>query len=239
MGLLDRLAWSRSDPAYDSIASDEVKLSLEAGSQPSHNPLLLEHGHKNYSAHKHWRSAIQYTLLSILTVLLCVVSTAYFRLASRTASVQPLHCGETVTEAEAAGCSFDMLSKAWLHPECPRFGEQEYIDASEDLLNASSWSYWLDPEGSTELSPFQLSQIVENKPGKRWAWAGTDREHIAHCTYIIIRLAEAYNKGTRVDGLTSNFPHTKHCALMMMRKAMYAPDLDKIVTRGDVIMGSC
>lgn len=236
MGLFDRIAWSRSSSAsYDSLVSEEEKFNPEGGQELPHNASLKKK-HDSLAT----QNRLLYAVVFFLTAALFVISIAYLWLATREPlSTRPLHCGTTVAEAVSAGCTFDMLSKAWLHPKCPRFGEQEYLDSSQSLINESSWSYWRDPDGSNELSQYELSQLTENKPGETWSWAGTDREHVVHCTYIIIRLAEAYNKGARVDGLTANFPHTKHCVLMMMRKAMWAPDLDRIATRGDVILGSC
>lgn len=102
MGALDRFVWPRAGPSYDSLACDDNKLASGAETHQTQDHVLLEHQYKTQYIHSHWRSAFLYTLVFILTVCLCVISTAYIRLVSQTAPVRSLHCGEKVGEAMAA-----------------------------------------------------------------------------------------------------------------------------------------
>lgn len=185
-----------------------------------------------------WPILLLYTTTAVLVVALVTVTSLYLRLAQVTLYQEQIGCGNTLEEARAAGCTFDILSKSWLRPECPRYGNEEYIAASKDY-NISHWQYFTDPEGNTEFDHQKISFEVNNKPGETWSWAGTDREHMVHCAWIVLRLAHAYNKGDRVDTLSANFPHTKHCTLQLLHKAMLAPNIDEISTRGDIVFSSC
>ncbi|KAK4164425.1 hypothetical protein QBC43DRAFT_50377 [Cladorrhinum sp. PSN259] len=174
-----------------------------------------------------------------LAVALTAVTTMHLRLIRNTAPPEVIDCGNSIQEAINKGCVFDELSKAWLSPVCPRTGTDEFLESSMRLGNMSTWKYWADEQGTTELTFGQLSQRIQNNPGEKWSWVGTDREHMAHCAYLIIRLAYAHKTGARVDMLTANYMHTKHCTLMMLDRAMSAPGIDDKITRGDVRFGWC
>lgn len=69
----------------------------------------------------------------------------------------------------------------------------------------------------------------------------THQEHLAHCTWIIIRGAEAREAGDRVDGLTGSLAHTRHCALSLYQWASKSPLMDHVNfdDPGVIRLGSC
>jgi hypothetical protein len=230
MGRLNRLPFSKSD--YHAVFDEKNQIIDEA--EPLHGRQVRE-----VRRLVCWPTFIIYTTLATLTVALIVLTVMYTRHLGETAPQVEFRCGNSIEEAIEAGCSFDMLSKAWLPAQCPRYGSEEYVNAATGF-NKTRWQYWADPEGKIELDDHQLSMLVhQNKAGEKWSWAGTDREHLTHCAWMIIRLAHSHMVGARVDALTANFPHTKHCTLMMLQRAMSAPNLDTVFTRGDIVFGSC
>ncbi|KAK3996619.1 hypothetical protein QBC44DRAFT_281490 [Cladorrhinum sp. PSN332] len=228
---------------YDSLdTTDSEKSSIhEEETDPLQGPRLGRQ--QPGSPHNKPKQACLLLLISVLALVLAialtVVSTMHLRLIRDTTPREIVDCGNSIQEAINKGCIFDELSKAWLSPVCPRTGTDEFLESSMRLGNQSAWKYWTDEQGTTELNFGQLSRRVQNNPGKKWSWVGTDREHMAHCAYLIIRLAYAHKTGARVDMLTANYMHTKHCTLMMLDRAMSAPGIDDKITRGDVRFGWC
>ncbi len=156
-------------------------------------------------SHLQRSTVLHYATAALLAVGFLVITVLHLRLLEQTAPRQELRLRELDRGSTRAGCSFDMLSKAWLPAECPRYGTEEYVHASRDF-NMSHWYYFTDPEGSAEYDHRELPYKVSNLPGEKWVWTGTDREHMVHCAWIIIRLAHAYKMNHRVDILTANFP---------------------------------
>jgi hypothetical protein len=180
-----------------------------------------------------------WSLITVLSVALIIMIATYLRLNEQTKPLVALKCGNRIEEAEAAGCTFDLLSKTWLPGNCTRYGTEEYIHAAADI-NQTRWQYWEDGERARELDDQQLSLLSQrNETNERQLWASTDREYLTHCAWMIIRLAHAQMTGDRVDTATTNFDQTKQCALAMLQKAMSAPNLDAIFTRGGISLGSC
>ncbi|KXX77727.1 hypothetical protein MMYC01_204872 [Madurella mycetomatis] len=224
---------------YNSLDINSEKSSISDGeADPLRGRLPLSPVQRS-SRSRHYCLLLATSVLALaLAVALTVVTTMHLRLVRETAPRKEVNCGNSMEEALENGCSFDELSKAWLPPACPRYGTNEFLESAAELNNGS-WQYWTGPDGAVELTYEEMSKRIENNPGERWSWAGTDREHMAHCAWLIIRLAHAYDTGARVDMLTANFQHTKHCTLMMLERAMSAPYLDEKITRGDVVFGYC
>ncbi|KAI1815060.1 hypothetical protein GGS20DRAFT_545314 [Poronia punctata] len=155
-----------------------------------------------------------------------------------------LSCGHTFESAHAANCTFDQLVKAWLPPSCPRYGLSEYLEAAASSSsknnqsgNFNNFPYWHD---QTQQNPItDLSSIAADFEVGAKYWT-TGREHMTHCTWMLIRLAYVYTTpGQRHDLLVSNFDHAKHCALFMLDRALEGPDVDVVRTVGNVVFGSC
>ncbi|KAK2010901.1 hypothetical protein LZ32DRAFT_692928 [Colletotrichum eremochloae] len=146
---------------------------------------------------------------------------------------QELSCGGSVDEARRAGCSFDSLAKAWLPEACPRYGLDEF-EAAATAQNQSRWRYWRDQAGREELSMEDLASLGRNEK-----WWGTEREHLTHCAWLLVRKAHALADGSRVDKLTADFNHSKHCTMLLLWRALQAEGVDEMDTSGNVVFGGC
>ncbi|KAI1117596.1 hypothetical protein F5Y14DRAFT_355060 [Nemania sp. NC0429] len=179
---------------------------------------------------------------AVSIVALCVVTTLHVRLLRETRPRPFLYCGNSFAEAEAIGCTFDQLVKGWLHPSCPRYGLQEYLDAgfaAGNLTGTEQWPYWWDREQTRPMSYDELALIADNADEGGDKWYTTGREHMTHCTWVLIRLAQVYTTGQRHDFLVTQFDHAKHCALFMLDRALEGPNIDAVRTIGNSVFGSC
>ncbi|CAG8951492.1 hypothetical protein HYFRA_00007408 [Hymenoscyphus fraxineus] len=142
------------------------------------------------------------------------------------------NCGTTLTEAKSLNCTFDPLSVAWLPPDCPRDGTSEFIDF---LGNGTKWKYWYDRAGTQEIgSPYELAHIGEN--GTYWT---TQREHITHCAFMMLRVHRAMERGDgRGDMLVRKYEHSRHCLMYLVTLARGEDD-ERITTSGNVGFGDC
>ncbi|KXH48796.1 hypothetical protein CSIM01_13682 [Colletotrichum simmondsii] len=147
---------------------------------------------------------------------------------------QKLSCGSSVAEAQQAGCTFDALAKAWLPAACPRYGLAEFEAAAGATHNQSRWRYWRDQAGEEELSMEDLASL-----GRSEKWWGTEREHLTHCAWMLVRKARAFADGGRVDKLTADFDHSKHCTMLLLWRALQAEGIDEMDTSGNVVFGGC
>jgi hypothetical protein len=145
----------------------------------------------------------------------------------RVSEDKPLHCGNSVEEAIALGCDFDPLMLMWLRPECTRTGTAEYLD----FLNGTL-SYWVDKEGQIPVA--DLSRQINDE-----GFWGEQRQHIAHCAFVYVRLVEAASSDNIYDRKTWSEVHAKHCAHVLLKWAMRAPDVLEAKQWAHVSFGTC
>ncbi|KAJ5807418.1 hypothetical protein N7447_010874 [Penicillium robsamsonii] len=143
---------------------------------------------------------------------------------------QKYTCGNSTEEAKRRGCTFDVLSMNWLPEQCARDETQEFIDYAVN----ETWVYYRDRhaehpiEGADELSEL----------GDKFWWS-TQREHLVHCAFMILRLHKVLERGGKIDHLTGSFGHTKHCVMMLLEASKADPENDKVNTPGNIALGSC
>ena len=137
-------------------------------------------------------------------------------------------CGQSIEEATSLGCQFDELVGDWLPPDCSRIGSAEYL-----AFGGGSWDYWADQNGTTPTP--DLSKL---SGGSKW-WT-TDGAHLAHCAFMLVRVADAYHNGLRIDeDKAGNMNHTWHCARFLLNAAMKSPDIKQVRSVGYVGFGTC
>lgn len=186
-----------------------------------------------------WRSAMAYIIITALAVSLTTISTLYIRLQHKHAVLPLLTCGTSVAEAEQAGCSFDRLTKAWLPAECSRKYEREFLEYPAAQLNMSQWRYYEDASAQVEITDAEMAIYAETKASGEMSWVSTTRMHLAHCAFVMMRRADAYDTGKRMDHTTEFATHAKHCLSMLLHAAMKAPDIDIVQSKGEVGFGAC
>ncbi|KAJ5958999.1 uncharacterized protein N7479_006149 [Penicillium vulpinum] len=143
---------------------------------------------------------------------------------------QKYTCGNSTEEAKRRGCTFDVLSMNWLPEQCARDEALEFIDYAVN----ETWVYYRDRhaehpiEGTDELSEL----------GDKFWWS-TQREHMVHCAFMILRLHKVLERGGKIDHLTGSFGHTKHCVMMLLDASKADPENDRVNTPGNIALGSC
>lgn len=139
-----------------------------------------------------------------------------------------LDCGNSLAEAQQRGCTYDQLTLRWLPETCSRVGLDEYLDASAPV----GWKYWLDSEG--KMPVHNISMYTNGT-----ALYTTEREHLTHCTYQLIRAADGLRSRGAVDTRARDFAHNHHCATRLLKAAMDTPRLDEITTYVHNAFGTC
>ncbi|KAI8633286.1 hypothetical protein F5Y19DRAFT_490483 [Xylariaceae sp. FL1651] len=181
---------------------------------------------------------ITYAVIAVLTAALITISTLYIQLRHQHAPRPLLVCGTTVEEARRAGCEFDRLTLTWLRPECPRHYEEEFTQLPAKY-NLTGWHYFADSAMTNEVTLEEVGAFAETRPPKEYVWTSTQRQHIAHCAYALMRRADAEIAGERVDGTSRDLPHMKHCLHSLLNAAMQAPHIDTKRSEGQVAFGGC
>jgi hypothetical protein len=116
----------------------------------------------------------------------------------------------------------------WLPSACSQAYTSEFLQYSD----TDSWNYWADENGTEPLP--DLSSL---SPGQKY-WT-TNGEHMAHCAFMLVRLADALNSGKKLDKMTRHFEHSKHCAMMLLDASKESFAWNSIRSWGEVRVGSC
>lgn len=230
--------WKSQDGSekYHTIPEDD-KNDFE-GADDSNTPFIASgpiHRHQKWRVPSCNRLALLGLLLSLFTV-----TGLYTNLRLSLRPPNRLSCGRSIEEAKGKGCVFDTLSKAWLPPECPLYGLDEYLEAGVMASNDTDrpWPFYSDKEHKHEVSVEEMSHMAAAYKGGP-EFRTSNREHVTHCAWMLARMAHAYSTGQRRDVNSDNFEHNKHCALYLLSRALDAPDIDEIGVRGNVIFGGC
>lgn len=130
-------------------------------------------------------------------------------------------CGETVPDAIASGCIYDVMSSIWLPPTCAD------PELTQQFLALKAWTWWYD-RNMTQKVPFAEVQAGEHEA----LWVSREF-HWYHCTYMwrkfhrgvlkgIENLEDDANesramvKGGVTDSYIGKYHHTEHCEKMLI-----------------------
>jgi hypothetical protein len=179
---------------------------------------------------RNWRTCI---LLESLTIILfalyfvwdLTIHQQYYHSESDTKK-QYLHCGNSVAEAQAAGCQFELMSYAWLPEPC--------IDRElEEEFRSLGFPYFEDIEGTR---PVAHEVVVGGDQIVFSTW----REHMWHCAFMwkkIVKIANGVKGGGGLSTRMLRMNHTEHCSDMIL--ADDGPPLDMVNTRGTPAFDEC
>ncbi|KAJ3566719.1 hypothetical protein NPX13_g7030 [Xylaria arbuscula] len=184
-----------------------------------------------------WRDMTTYSFIIILSISLVILSILHLKLIRESSPPPRLTCGNSVEEAQQAGCSFDRLTKSWLHPGCPRPYDEDFVKYPS-RHNMSEWRYWTDLTLSKEITDEDIAAGAD-RPQEETRWIGTARMHLVHCAFGLMRRSDALHDGKRLDYATRPLSHTKHCIKLLLESAMLAPGIDKPIVSGTAILGAC
>ncbi|KXX73735.1 hypothetical protein MMYC01_208496 [Madurella mycetomatis] len=130
-------------------------------------------------------------------------------------------CGNSATEARALGCTFDQLTWSWYPPSCPHYANDEFVKAED-------WKFYLDKYGQEEATSEDWERAMNNE----LQLYGERREHITHCVYLMLSVAQVVRDGTPHPKKLVEYGHLAHCATLMLRslrKDKYWKSMDTLV----------
>ncbi|KAI1309801.1 heterokaryon incompatibility protein-domain-containing protein [Xylaria venustula] len=140
-----------------------------------------------------------------LSVSLITVSTLYVRLLHQYAPRPLLTCGESIKEAQEAGCTFDRLTKTWLPSVCSRRYEQQFLEYPL-TLNITDWKYWTDLSATEQITDDDMAVFAETKSRHDSSWVSSMRMHLSHCAFGLLRRSDMLeviiSTGDSVSGLS-------------------------------------
>lgn len=115
-------------------------------------------------------------------------------------------CGDSVAEARANGCIFDMMVSRWEHPECH---DGELLAKT---LETSPVQWYLDVN-FTQLVPRE--EIAKGDFAETYMFVGP-HYHIGHCMYQWERQHRAYRRQGAISSDVWEFDHTHHCTKLVL-----------------------
>lgn len=160
---------------------------------------------------------------------------------STTSQQQTTDCGQSVAEAKAKNCNWDELTKAWLPPECPLWGIDEYKREGmiySPFTNTTGWDYYQDRNGTIQVNLLALAKDEERDPTTT-LWT-SQRQHYTHCAWSLKRILWTYENGLGHYNKISVAHHYNHCIDGMFRAAIRADEhVDQLTTTARVHFGTC
>ena len=117
-------------------------------------------------------------------------------------------CGNSTAEAQALGCSFDLLAAAWLPEEC------QDRDLTEEFRAQGPWQYFEDSDGQVELREGDLWK----RSGPSESYWATRRWHTVHCSFEWRKMHRAIERGARMEDALRDYRHTIHCGKMFLKE---------------------
>lgn len=158
-----------------------------------------------------------WTAVAALLVALTVIAILLTHRSTESSQVElGLPCGQTVAEAEAAGCTYDRLAHLWLPRECSRSRNTDYLSYD----NGKPFQYWLDGDG---LQPVDISQQAYGT-----GVFSTTKEHLAHCAFTLLRTSDWMRNRGRWERKVLNPNHFEHCVMLLLNATQFHPKLNDI-----------
>jgi hypothetical protein len=167
-------------------------------------------------------------LPSTITLTAIIFTILFFTLPPSTHNkpLPRLTCGTNLTTAKANNCTFDILTMSWLPPSCP-------LDEATSFLDYDTFSYYRHKNAT---SPMDITELSELGHG---LWFAKQKEHMAHCAFMLLRLHAVLERGDRIDGLTGSLMHSRHCVMMLLEASKWDPENEVVNTPGTVAFGVC
>ncbi|KAI0188740.1 hypothetical protein EV127DRAFT_115780 [Xylaria flabelliformis] len=124
-------------------------------------------------------------------------------------------CGRSIEEAQLNGCLLDLVTGAWMKPEC--YNEE----LEKAFLAVSDWHWYLDKDGTQEIT----LETYKATGGSNPVYVTVDY-HSQHCAFAWQKLHHAFSRNSPIDSKVANKGHTSHCSRTMVNpptKQRYVP----------------
>lgn len=119
-----------------------------------------------------------------------------------------LPCGNSSAEARSLGCNFDQLTWAWMPSYCPQYTNDRFLHAEP----GDPWKYFTNPYTKQLATAEDLEKNLNNE-GQMW---GERREHLAHCVFMFLNLAQIFETGGLHTKAQVDHEHMEHCGDILL-----------------------
>lgn len=120
---------------------------------------------------------------------------------------KPHPCGTSASEARSRNCTFDQLTWAWLPPSCTLYASTRFMSAEP-----KPWVYWQDLDRTQQVGAAEWEEVLN---GER-AILAERREHLTHCIFMYISLAQLLHAGGPYWEKLVQLEHHEHCGKMLL-----------------------
>lgn len=153
------------------------------------------------------------------------------------ADTEPYHCGSSPSDALARGCTFDIMTTSWQHPDC----YDAELNAEITALHGPWKFYWSSGPPDVRPQDDMLHVIPTEELGFHQGLFWATREyHVWHCTYAWRSMHRALERGRKIDKFLSDYEHTAHCARLLVNASdPLGLPMDSAVTRATVKYPLC
>lgn len=161
-------------------------------------------------------------ILGSISVLLLAAGATNALLSGKGAKTNATRqCGNSTSEALAAGCTFDQLLWSWMPPKCPHY-------ANEDFKAFQDWQYTSDKEGKkpVKVDGQDWQKVLDNKLDVY----GTKGEHATHCVFMLLGMAKIVTDDLSAVPKMKEYAHLEHCAHHVLGIIKDDPDFNKVDT---------
>ena len=148
---------------------------------------------------------VTFVLFSAAVTGLLIARGASYK--SPASTTQP-SCGNSSVEALERNCSFDLLTWAWLPPQCPHYTNDLFLAAE----SAEPWRYYEKLSSKQPIVKDKLFEAVDRLGG---VWT-EKREHLTHCVFMLLAQAQIRQDGTPYTRLIVEYSHLEHCANFLL-----------------------
>ncbi|KAK9422660.1 hypothetical protein SUNI508_00523 [Seiridium unicorne] len=116
-------------------------------------------------------------------------------------------CGNTAAEALSLGCTLDQMTWSWLSPSCPRYASSDFESAENEPFR-----YYVDPHNAVLAEGSNWTLALDNQV----RLYTERREHVTHCMYTFLSLAQIIRDGTETHPRLSSYEHIHHCVKVVL-----------------------
>lgn len=139
---------------------------------------------------------------------------------------KPHLCGNSSAQAQELGCTFNQLMWTWLPPNCPHYANDLFMSAEEQ-----PWVFYEDLEQTRVVEGDSWKQVLDGE----LRVFGERREHVTHCVFLLLSLAQILRDGTPYYEKLVDYEHSEHCANMLLEIVRKEPGWNDLQTIGGTV----
>ena len=221
----EKKVFGRKHRGYEFVGGDESLLTGEDDCQDISTNL----NSKGENTH-----LLKWLFCYLLLALLCILGFLNLqrldRISSRMSDANTAdtaikyHCGNSSAEARKLGCTFDVSASYWVPQQC------QWPELIQKYKDRGPFRFYKTIEGIGEYTEEELAELDAGAH-----FYTTQGEHLAHCGVQLEKVHLAWMTGHRLDPITRNINHTRHCGEIIVWKYPF----DMINIENTITFGEC